>query len=285
MKVLVTGASGHVGRFVVQYLLEKGEEVVAAGTNPDRLESLFNESVETVRLDLTDEKTFDQAIKDVDRVFLMRPPHLGKAEALYPFIDRMKTHGIKLVAFLSLMGVQKNPFPPHHKIEKHIKKENLPYAFIRPGFFMQNLIGIHAEEIREYGKIFIPAGKSKTSFIDTLDIGKASAVLLHEWESYRNTTHTLTGPESLNYYDIATILSRVLDKPITYARPGLLKYRRVMTKERGLDKGYVNVTMMLYLMTRLGTAKRVTDDFTRLTGESPRTFETFAREHKAHFMK
>ncbi|MFP4078734.1 MAG: SDR family oxidoreductase, partial [Candidatus Izemoplasmataceae bacterium] len=150
MKVLVTGASGNVGRFVVQYLLEKGEEVVAAGTDPNRLKTLFNEAVKTVRLDFTDEKTFGEALKAVDRVFLMRPPHLGKAEALYPFIDRMKAHGIRLVAFLSLMGVEKNPFPPHHKIEKYIIKKNLPYAFIRPGFFMQNLTGIHAEEIREY---------------------------------------------------------------------------------------------------------------------------------------
>lgn len=64
----------------------------------------------------------------------MRPPHLGKPEDLYPFIDAMKAKGIKLVSFLSLMGVENNTIPPHHKKEKYIEQVGLPFAHIRPGF-------------------------------------------------------------------------------------------------------------------------------------------------------
>ncbi|WP_442262966.1 hypothetical protein [Tissierella sp.] len=102
----------------------------------------------------------------------MRPPHLGKPEDLYPFIDSMKAHNIKLVSFLSLMGVENNTIPPHHKIEKYIEKTSLPYAHIRPRFFMQNLSGIHSVEIREKNEIFVPAGRSKTSFIEHKGTGQ-----------------------------------------------------------------------------------------------------------------
>ena len=285
MKVLVTGASGNVGSFVVKELLRMGEKVVTAGTDTKKLENMFGDKVNVVKFDFTEEMTFEDALNDVDRVFLMRPPHIGKPQDLYPFIDALELFDIKLVFFLSLMGVENNTIPPHYKIEKYIEKVGIPYAHIRPGFFMQNLSGIHSIEIKEQDKIFIPAGKSKTSFIDAADIGLSIATLLHEFEIYKNTAHTITGPEALDYYQIAEILSKVTGRKITYSKPGYLKYRSYYIKERRLNKGFVNVTVALYFMTRMGTAKEVTDEFYKLTGKKPRTFEEFARENIEFFIK
>jgi uncharacterized protein YbjT (DUF2867 family) len=284
MKVFVTGASGNVGRYVISELLNMGEQIVAGGTDIKKLNKLFGNQVEAVYFDFTDKTTFNKALENVDRVFLMRPPHLGKPKDLFPFIEAMKEHNIKLVAFLSLMGIERNPMPPHYKIEKYIENLGIPYAHIRPGFFMQNLSGVHAVEIREKNQIFIPAGKSKTSFIDAADIGLATAVLLHEFEKYKNTTHTITGPEALDYYQVAEILSRITRKNIIYAKPGYLRYRTYYIKKRKLDKEYVNVTVALYFMTRIGTAKEVTDVFNELTGKKPRTFEEFAKENYKLFV-
>lgn len=85
------------------------------------------------------------------------------------------------------------------------KGEEVVAEDIRPGFFMQNVSGIHAVEIKEKGEIFIPAGRSKTSFIDAADISLSIPTLLHEPEKYKNTAHTITGSESLDYYQIAEI--------------------------------------------------------------------------------
>ncbi|MFV0439723.1 MAG: SDR family oxidoreductase [Lachnospirales bacterium] len=284
MKILVTGASGNVGTSVVKELLKIGEEVVVATTNIERTKKIFGSQVTYTLFDFTDKRTFDGSLIGVDRVFLMRPPHLGKPEDLYPFIDYMKKHNIKLVAFLSLMGIEKNTIPPHAKIEKYIEKSSIPYTFIRPGFFMQNISGIHAVEIRENNEIFVPVGKSKTSFIDTLDIGVATAVLFNKYKKYENTSHTITGIESLDYYEVASILSKVTKRKITYANPSFLRYRNHYIKNRGLDKAYVNVTVALYFMTRMGTAKDVTKDFYSLTGKEPRTFEEFAKKNIDCFM-
>lgn len=276
MKILVTGASGNVGRYVVNELLKMGEQVVAGGTDVQRLREMFQKKVDSVYFDFTNKDTFGNALENVDRVFLMRPPHLGKPEDLYPFIDAIKTYNIKLVSFLSLMGVESNTIPPHHKIEKYIEQSGIPFAHIRPGFFMQNISGIHSTEIRERNQIFVPAGNSKTSFIDAEDIGLATATLLSNPEKFKNTAHTITGAEALNYFQVAEILSKVTGRQITYAKPGYLKYRRHYIKQRGLNKQYVNVTVALYFMTRMGTAKEVTNDFNNLTGSQPRSFEEFA---------
>lgn len=215
MSILVTGASGNVGAHVIKELSRMGERIVAAGTDVHRLHDKFSAQVKCVYLDFTDSSSFDQALEEVDRVFLIRPPHLGKPEDMYPFIDALKFRGIRLAAFLSLMGIEKNPFPPHHKIEKYLEAAGIPYAHIRPGFFMQNLSGIHAEEIRGQNQIFIPAGNSRTSFIDAADIGLAAAVLLHEPERYAGTAHTITGAESLNYYQTVQDINDLFVVPVT----------------------------------------------------------------------
>ncbi len=285
MKVLVTGASGNVGKYVVEELQKLGEEVVVAGTDTEKLNKIFGEYVQSVYFDFTDRLTFERALIDVDRVFLMRPPHLGKPEDLYPFIDAMKENEVKLVAFLSLMGVENNTIPPHHKIEKHIESKGVPFAHIRPGFFMQNLSGVHSYEIVENNEIFVPAGRSKTSFIDAADIGLAAAVLLCNPDKYMNTAHTITGPESLDYYQVAEILSEVTGRKIKYSNPGFLKYRRHYINHRKLDKGYVNVTVALYFMTRMGTAKEVSEGFYKLTGKEPQTLKEFAEKNIQSFIK
>lgn len=284
-KVMVTGALGNVGGYTANELIRMGEQIVCADISIEKLQGKYSGKAELALFDFTDKTTFDADLKGVDRVFLMRPPHLGKPEDLYPFIDAMKEKGIRLVSFLSLMGVENNTVPPHHKIEKYIEQSGLPYAHIRPGFFMQNVSGVHSVEIRETDQIFVPAGNSRTSFTDAADIGLSAATLLHNADEYKNTAHTITGPQALTYYEVAEILSKVTGRRITYAKPGYLRYRSRYIKKRGLDKEYVNVTVALYFMTRMGTAKAVTDGFFKLTGKQPRCFEEFATQNKSAFMK
>jgi uncharacterized protein YbjT (DUF2867 family) len=284
MKILVTGATGNVGAYVIEELLKLDEKVVACGTDPNKIKNKFGDRVEVVKLDFTNHNTFKNALCEVDRVFLMRPPHLSKPQDLYPFIRAMKESCIRLVSFLSLMGIENNRIPPHYKIERYIEQIGLPYSHIRPGFFMQNLSGIHSVEIREQDKIFIPAGKSKTSFIDAADIGLAIATVLHQSETYKNTTFTITGSEALDYYQIARAFSNVLGRKITYETPGFFKYRSYYINQRKLEKTLVDVTVALYFMTRTGAAKRITQDFKKLTGKEPKTIHEFISENKKLFI-
>lgn len=283
-KILVTGISGNVGEAVYRSLIKLDKDVVGGVTNTSNHKERFP-GAELVNFNFQQKDTFEPALAGVDRVFLMRPPNLGKPEDLYPFIDAMVNKGIKLVSFLSLMGVEKNTIPPHYKIEKYIESAGLPFCHIRPGFFMQNLTGIHAFEIKQFNEIFIPAGKSSCSFIDTVDIGEAIAIVLANPEGHQNTAYTLTGEEALDYYQIARILTQVLDREILYKSPSFLRFWLTMVFQRHIPKNMANVMVMLYLMTRLGSGSPVFHDFKKITGRSPRTFSQFAEENKEVWMQ
>lgn len=281
-KILVTGASGNVGRYVAQYALENGQEVTAAGTHTETLVKMFGDKAETAYFDFTDPTTFHTALKDVDRVFIMRPPHMGKPEDLKPFIDALKEKGdIKLVCFLSLIGVENNPVPPHHKIEKYIEEAKLPYCHIRPGFFMQNISGVHAFEIKHFNRVVVPVGKALTSFIDAEDIGEITAKVLNEPEIHQNRGYSITGPEAIDYWEVAKILSEELGREIIYTNPKPAFAKKYWTTIRGMEKEYCTVMGMLYMMTRLGTAKKVTPVFEQVMGKKPRTFGQFVKENAA----
>jgi uncharacterized protein YbjT (DUF2867 family) len=279
-KILVTGALGNVGGYVAKYLIQNKQEVVVADINLEELQNRYGKSASSVYFDFTDSKTFASALMGVDRVFIMRPPHLGKPEDLKPFVEAMKNHdGLRLVSFLSLIGVENNPVPPHHKIEKYIEQAGIPFCHIRPSFFMQNISGVHAFEIKHFNNIVVPVKKALTSLIDAEDIGEITARVLSEPDRHRNCAYAITGPEAINYYEIAKILSEELGRKIEYINPNPSIAKKYWISIRNLDKEYSTVMGMLYLMTRMGTAKKVTTVFEEVMGRKPQTFRQFVRKN------
>lgn len=279
-KIMVTGALGNVGGYVAHFAVENGEEVKAADIHPEALRAKYGDTAECVYFDFTDPTTFAAALTDVDRVFIMRPPHLGKPEDLKPFVESLKAKkGIRLVSFLSLIGVENNPVPPHHKIEKYIEQAGLPYCHIRPSFFMQNLSGVHAFEIKHFDRIVVPVKNALTSFIDAQDIGEITAKVLSEPEQHQNRGYSITGPEAIDYWKAAEILSEELGRKITYANPRPALAKQYWIDVRGLDKEYSTVMGMLYMMTRMGTAKKVTTVFEDVMNKKPQTFRQFVRKN------
>lgn len=280
-KYLVTGASGNVGRYVVDELVALDKNVKVAvhdSKNDDEIRNENNLLVQ-VKFDLLDRNTFDNALEEVHAVFLVRPPQLANPQKdMLPFLEAVKAKGIKKIVFMSLLGVEKNPIVPHRKIEDMIKKLEIPYVFLRPSFFMQNLNTNHQEEIKERDELIVPAGSSRTSFIDTRDIGRAAAVSLID-PQYRNIGITLTGKKAIDYYEVANVLSEVLNRKIEYKNPGLLAFRRERIK-RGTPKEFANVMTLLYLMTKIGTAKKVTFDLEELIGREPISFKQYAIDYK-----
>ena len=279
-RILITGASGNVGRHVANYAIENGQQITVAGTHTETLSELFGKKAKIVHFDFTDPSTFKPALDDSDRVFIMRPPHLGKPEDLKPFIDALKARGgIRLVSFLSLIGVEHNPMPPHHKIEKYIEAAGLPYCHIRPSFFMQNISGVHAFEIKYFGRIVVPVGNALTSFIDAEDVGEITAKVLSEPEHHQKKDYAITGAEAIDYYQAAKILSEELGRRIAYANPKSSMAKKYWIDIRGLDKEYSSVMGMLYMMTRLGTAKKVTTAFEDIMGKKPQSFRQFVKKN------
>ncbi|ATO45455.1 hypothetical protein C5L30_001931 [Companilactobacillus farciminis] len=285
-KFLIIGGTGNIGFPLIEFLNKQANiQIVAGSHNPDKAQEKFQgmKNVVVKKFDFLDSTTFADAFDGVSKVFFVRPPQLGHPKQdMLPFLRYVQSQAIDQIVFVSLLGVEKNPMTPHHQIEQMILKLNIPYTFIRPSFFMQNLDTTHLFDIKNNHDLFIPAGNSRTSFIDTRDIGEIAGITMLD-DKYLFQKLNITGPQTLNYQEIAQVMTQVLGVNITYSKPSLLKFRQTMLK-RGLKKDFVNVMVMLYLITQLGNAKEVTDTAKKVLGHKPRNIKDYVEDYRNYFI-
>jgi uncharacterized protein YbjT (DUF2867 family) len=277
--ILITGALGNVGAQVVNMLQARGRRIRAADLDLEKLRERYGDSVECVRFDFSDPRTFAQTFAGVEKMFLMRPPQISNVKRdIFPAIDAAKQAGVKYVVFLSVIGIEKMTFIPHYKVETYLKEQGFQTTFLCCSFFMQNLSSTHRREIRERNEIFVPVGNAKTSFIDVRDIANVAAQLLTQ-EGHAGRNYDLTGAEALDYWQAARILSDTLEREIKYQNPSAFRFF-VETIRRGASLSYAFVVMGLYTSTRYGMAEPVTDAVERLTGKRPISFRKFTEDYR-----
>lgn len=277
--VFVTGATGIVGSAVVSHLLERGESVVAG---------IRSEGDTSRLLPGAEPRLFDfglpaaglvRALVGTDRLFLMRPPAIADvARYLFPVVDAAQAAGVRQIVFLSLQGVQTNRRTPHHAVEAYLRDKDAPYTFLRPNFFMQNLSTTYADQIRDESRIVVPAGRSRTAFIDARDIGRVAATVFTT-PGHLRRAYTLSGEQSLSYANVARIMTEALGRPISYARPSETEYLAELAAQ-GRPQDYIDVQKMIYRVVRLNVSAFPNRTVRQLTGEPATTFAQFVRDHR-----
>jgi len=137
--ILITGATGNVGFEVIRFL-EKNKtsnKIIAGVRNIESAKKLFKEftEIDFINFDFEQPETFDNALKNIDTIFLLRPPHISDVEKFFrPLIQKIKQHKVKEIVFLSVQGAEKSKVIPHNKIEKLIQEYKLDYIFLRPSY-------------------------------------------------------------------------------------------------------------------------------------------------------
>jgi uncharacterized protein YbjT (DUF2867 family) len=229
-------------------------------------------------LDFTDPSTWDATFTGVRRMFLLRPPHLGRPKTqMLPALEHARALGVEHVVLLSLQGAERNPVVPHATLERWLRRSGMSWTFVRASFFMQNLTTTHASDIRDRDQILLPAGDGSTAFVDAHDVAAVAAAALIDPAAHRNRAWTPTGPQALTYTEVASALSAALGRPITYPQPGLLAYARHARTVLKMPAGMVLVTTAIYTAARLGQADGLTDDVSNVLGRPPVSFDEFAR--------
>lgn len=272
-RVLVTGASGQVGRAVLAAAGALGLPATAALRAPGG-----RHGVPGVAFDFTDRRTWPAALDGHDRLFLLRPPAISDVRAtLIPFVDAAREAGVRHVVFLSVAGAGRNCFVPHRAVEDHLRAAGGGYTLLRPGFFAQNLAGAYREDIRRDHRLYVPAGHAPVNWVDVRDVGEAAARILAAPAGHRGRAYTLTGPGPVDWEEVARLLSATTGRPVRYqpaSIPGYLLHLR----RRGLPAGAIAVQTVLHVLLRFGGGAGVDPALARLLGRPPRSIAESIRD-------
>ena len=271
-KVLVVGASGTVGSALVERLRAKGEEVVRATSRP-ALES------DQVHLALPSGEERGRAFEGVDRLFLLSPPGFTQGDVLLnPLVDEAKARGLRKVILMTAMGADADESLPLRKAERHLEASGLAYNILRPNWFMQNFHTFWIQGILSQGKILLPVGRAKGSFIDARDIAAVAAELFTTTR-FDGRAFDLTGSQALDHDEVAVILSRESGRTITYEEVSPEAMREGLL-HAGLPRDYAEFLLVILGYFKAGYAERITDAVETITGAAPRSFENYAREYR-----
>ena len=279
--IIVTGATGNVGREVVRVLAARGVHVRAAVrsvvTGGGPLEGL---EVERVLFDFTRPETFGPAVRGARGLFLLRPPAIARVErTLNALVDVAEREGVEHAVFLSVIGAERNRLVPHHGVEQHLRASKLAWTFLRAGFFAQNLGDAYREDIRAQARLFVPAGNGRVAFVDGRDLAEVAALAFSDRANW-NQAWTLTGAEALDFDEVAALLTEALGRTIRHERPGALSYLFHL-RRRGMSWGQAAVITALHVGLRFGRGALVDPTLPRLLGRTPRTLRSYIQDHVA----
>ena len=274
--ILVIGATGTVGSEVVRQLVATGERPRALVRDPATARQRLGDQVEHVVGDLDRPETIAAALAGVDRVFLLTTQSSRQPEWERAVIGAAARTGVGQLVKLSVFRAnEQSPLQvarQHGQAERVLAQSGLAATILRPVFFMQNLLAMVHD-----GAIATAAGDGRVAMVDARDIA-AVAVATLTGGGHAGKTYTLTGPEALSFYQVASVLSRQTGRPLRHVRVPPDKVR-VALQGRGVAAWYADDMARLHSMLAVGYEEVVTDDIHRVTGRPPRTLAQFAGDH------
>jgi uncharacterized protein YbjT (DUF2867 family) len=281
--ILITGASGNVGKEVLKQAAGLGIKVRAAFQTA-RKAATAPSGVEIATVDFNQPETLQAALKGVDKVFLVGPPAQNLVALERKAVDAIKRSGAAHILKLSEMGGRGAIFPRQHAdSEDYIKSSGVPCTFLRPNGFMQNLSLYNASTINTQNAFYGCQSDGKVSHIDLRDVA-AVAVKVLTTEGHEGKAYTLTGPRALTNAELAQILSDDLGRDINYVDLPVDKFKQALIGA-GVPEWNADALIDLQLFYRNGGASDVANDVAQLLGHKPRSFEQFSRDYKAAFQR
>ena len=283
MTILITGASGTIGRQVVQHLVDRGAAVRALVRDPSKV--AFPAGVEVVQGDLLDVQATRRALAGVSTLFLLNGVVPDEFTQALVTLNLAREAGIARVVYLSVIHSDKYLNVPHFAgkfgVERMLEQMGFGATILRPAYFMQNDLTVK-DVVLGHGVYPMPVGGKGLAMIDTRDIAQIAAIELLRRDASQPLPLqriNLVGPDTLTGADVAGLWSAVSGRPIAYGGddtaafeknllnfvPGWMAYDMRLMSERFLSEG---------MIPEAGDVERLT----ALLGRPLRSYRDFASE-------
>ena len=280
--VLVTGATGRIGRVVIDQLLDAGVPVRALTRRPAA--ARLPAGVEVVSGDFTVPESLDAGLQGVSAVFLVWTAPLATAPAV---IERLATP--RGASSFSPRRTERrirsssNRIPwliLHADIERLIAAAGLASTIIRPGMFASNALHWWAGSIRDGGVVRWPYGAAETAPIDERDVAAVAARALCE-DGHAGGDYVLTGPESLSQAEQVRIIGAAIGRRIEFEELSPEEFRRETAES--WPRPVVDMLLAAWGAT-IGRPAFVTSTVSDVLGSPPRTFRQWVADNAAAFL-
>ncbi|GEC10011.1 nucleotide-diphosphate-sugar epimerase [Streptomyces spinoverrucosus] len=284
--ILVTGATGNVGRQVVSQLIAEHTCRVRALTRNPAAAGLPGD-VDVCQGDLADPATLETALEGADAVFLMWPFHnTGPASAV---VEAIKRHAHRVV-FLSSGAVQagfapdQQPHPvgrSHAHVEQLIEQSGLTWSYLRPSTFAANTLW-WADQIRAGDMVRAAYGAAPMALLHEADIAAVAVRALTEG-GHERAVHDLTGPEVLTQAEQVRTIGEVLGRPIRWQELPREEARRLLLADDDFPDSFVDPLLDGYAGMLNAPRPTITSTVETVTGTPARTYREWVSDHAADF--
>jgi uncharacterized protein YbjT (DUF2867 family) len=283
--ILVTGASGNIGSEIVKQLLGVAPafSIKAAVHSRQNVKNVKDgDRVKVIPIDYNESDTLREALRDVDKLFLLTPDVPNAAYLASNAVTEAKKAGIRHIVKQSVMGANLDAdvgtMRLHRQVEEIIEQSGIPFTFLRPNEFMQNFINFHSPSIKGTNAFYIPLEDAKVSLVDVRDIAAVAVKSLIDEDRHKNKIYLITGPEALSYHQVAEILSNTTGRKIDYVNISDVEARAAM-KEIGMSDWLINTVSELSDYFRKGKASEISSAVEEVTGNKPISFSQFANDY------
>jgi len=283
--VLVTGATGRIGRLVVDELLRAGAPVRALTRRPEQ--AALPAGVEVVAGDFTVPASLDPALEGAVAVFLVWTAAPATAPAVVARLAAHPPRQPRRVVYLSAPYRTPHPFfqqpnpmrDLHAEVERLLAATSLEVAVLRPGMFASNALHWWAPQVQNGDVVRWPYAAAETAPIDERDIATAAARVLLDARHARGD-YVLTGPESLSQAAQVHAIGEAIGRPLRFEELSPDEFRR---EAAGTWPGGVAEMLLTAWRATLGHPAFVTSAVREILGSPPRTFHQWAADHAAAF--
>ena len=270
MSIVVTGATGQLGRLTVEALLNRGvdpAEIVATGRSVDKLADLAERGVRVERLDFDDVPASVEWLGAGDVVLLVSGSEVGKRVPQHTaVVELAQRSGAARVVYTSAPAADDTTLvvaPEHAATEAVIRASGLPFTFLRNGWYTENYLATF-DQARAAGVVASSAGDGRVASAPRADYAEATAVVLAA-DGHDNAVYELSGDTTWDFDEFAAVAAEALGREVTYQRLTPEQHLAAL-REAGLDEGTAGFVVALDQNVKEGLLGVTTGELGKLLG-------------------